>query len=384
MVEDPQELIIPSHIGKYQIRGTIGQGAFSTVKLAVNEATNESFACKIISLRKLQSKSLAEHFEREIRILQQMRHPNLVQLCDLTKDLNNVYVFTEFCPNGELFGRIVDQRFLTEKEAKNYFAQIIYGIQYIHSKKIMHRDLKPENILLDTFGQVKITDFGFARYVPDDIIVKTACGSPCYTSPECLSGQPYDGQKSDMWSCGIILFAMVTGQLPWTKKQQKQLFEQIKNADYKIPTYLTAECQDLIKGLMNKNPEERLTAQQVLEHPWMSDAVKAQISYLEYSPVSLKRIDNFFDKGCRKLNIDYDNIATKSQHFLTYENVLHAIRPTKPTQQANPIKLPHSGVKPNPLDFIKKGRHVKSNKSILAIPHSTPKPLRSKRRPILH
>ncbi|OHT13806.1 CAMK family protein kinase [Tritrichomonas foetus] len=222
------EKSIPDHIGRYTLRGIIGTGAFSIVKLAVDIETQSSYACKIVPRQLMAKPSQESHFEQEIRIMQQMRYPNIVQLVDIYKDNLNFYLIIEFCSNGELFTHIIDNRFLSESDAKGFFKQLINALIYIHAADCVHRDLKPENLLLDDFGQLKVSDFGFSRYT-NNSFVSTPCGSPCYASPECLTGSPYDGKKSDMWSCGIILFAMVTGQLPWTKKNYNELFKQITN-----------------------------------------------------------------------------------------------------------------------------------------------------------
>ncbi|KAI5529944.1 serine/threonine kinase family [Trichomonas vaginalis G3] len=145
------------------------------------------------------------------------------------------------CPNGELFKYIIENKKLGEENAKIIFKEIVAGLAYVHSLNIAHRDLKPENILLSETNHIKITDFGFSRYVGENGWVKTSCGSPCYASPECISGEQYDGIKSDMWSIGVILFAMVTGMLPWTKRNKNALFKQIQQAKYRMPQNISPE-----------------------------------------------------------------------------------------------------------------------------------------------
>lgn len=293
---NPDSITMPNQIGKYRMRTIIGQGAFSIVRIAVDTDTGEQFACKIVPMARLSTNELQERFEIEIRVLQQMHHPNIVQLIDIIKDDINYYIFMEYCPGGELFQYIVDRKRLPEPEAKVFIHQIVSALKYVHSLKAVHRDLKPENVLLDKKGRVKITDFGFSRYVGQDGLVKTACGSPCYASPEILGGNPYDGSKSDIWSAGVILYACVTGQLPWTKKNQAQLFQQIQRGEYKIPTYLSPECQDIITGMMNVDSNSRLTAQQVLDHPWLVNADDNMEGTKVDSFVSLQMVDKFFSR----------------------------------------------------------------------------------------
>jgi len=287
----------PNQIGNYQFRGNIGEGAFSIVKLAMNTETKEYFACKIISRQRLFSAQLESRFEVEIRIDQQLHHSGIVQIIDLLKDEKNFYVIMEFCPNGDFFQFIIDNGKLKESVAADYMRQIFDSLKYVHSFSIAHRDLKPENLLLDHNNQIKISDFGLSRYVGKNGLVDTPCGSPCYASPECLSGKSYDGCMSDIWSCGVILYAAMTGQLPWTKRNQQQLFDQIKRGEYTIPNYLTDNCRGFIRGLMTVDISKRLTIEQALEHPWLktSESIKRPLIYKQPRLVSLKQVDRFFD-----------------------------------------------------------------------------------------
>lgn len=235
-------------------------------------------------------------FEQEIRIMQEMRHPRIVHLYDLLADSNNYYILMEYCPNGELFSYIVERKKLPESEAKVFFKSILDGIAFIHSFDVAHRDLKPENVLLDAEGHAKISDFGLAKYVGPTGITSTSCGSPCYASPEVLSGQKYNAKISDMWSSGVILYAMVTGQLPWTRRNQMQLFHQIRKCHYHVPSYLSPECNNLIRGLICLDPEKRLTVEEALKHPWMLEVTDKVAEWKEVPMVSLRALDRFFDK----------------------------------------------------------------------------------------
>lgn len=293
-----QTIVAPSRVGPFAFRGTVGSGAFSVVKLAFHEELKQFFACKIVPRNRLSIDNLEEHFEVEIRINQQMHHPGIVQIVDLRKDDINYYIFMEFCPNGELFRYIVERQRLSESEAALLLRQVLDAINYVHSLGVAHRDLKPENLLLDPVGHLKISDFGLSRFVGRNGLVNTPCGSPCYASPECLSGHAYDGRKSDIWSIGVILFAMVTGQLPWTKRNQAQLFNQIKQGDYVIPTYLSEPCKDLIARLLTVDTNQRITMEEALKHPWLQnvqdDSSREDESF--FTIVSLKTVDKFFEK----------------------------------------------------------------------------------------
>lgn len=291
-----QTIIAPSRVGPFHFRGTVGEGAFSVVKLSYHEELQQFFACKIVPRNRMNNKELMDRFEIEIRINQQIHHPGIVQIVDLLKDDLNFYIFMEFCPNGELFKYIVERQRLPEPEAQVFLLQLLEALNYVHGMGVTHRDLKPENVLFDQVGHIKISDFGLARFVGKNNLVSTPCGSPCYASPECLSGRPYDGKTTDVWSLGVILFAMVTGQLPWTKRNQAQLFSQIKRGDYIIPDYLSDECKDLISQMLTVDPSKRITIKEALDHPWVKSTVdEIVIQQQNFSIVSLKKVDGFFN-----------------------------------------------------------------------------------------
>lgn len=228
--------------------------------------------------------------------MQEMRHPRIVHLYDIFADSINYYILMEYCPNGELLSHIVARKKLPECEAKSFFKDILDGVKFMHSFNIAHRDLKPENILIDAEGHAKISDFGLAKYVGPTGITSTSCGSPCYASPEVLSGSKYNAKITDMWSSGVILYAMVTGQLPWTRRNQMQLYQQIRKCHYHVPSYVSPECNNLIKGLICLNPEKRLTVDQALEHPWMLEVSNEIAEWKEVPLVSLRKLDRFFGK----------------------------------------------------------------------------------------
>jgi serine/threonine protein kinase len=196
---------------------------------------------------------------------------------------------------------------LAEPDAKHFIRQILEALGFVHSQGVCHRDLKPENILLDEFGRVKISDFGLSRFVRADGLVETPCGSPCYVSPECISGKPYDGRKSDLWSVGVVLFALLTGTLPWTKRNQQQLFDQIRKADFMLPGYLSDQCRNLIQALMTVDCTRRITVEAALRHPWLAGE---EISF-EMRPeegmmahVPLKKVDRLFNREVSTSSID--------------------------------------------------------------------------------
>ncbi|OHS97729.1 CAMK family protein kinase [Tritrichomonas foetus] len=350
---------IPNYIHPYELRGVIGDGAFSVVRLAFNVEEQTYAACKIVSRQKLLLHNLEARFENEIRILQQMHHPGVVGLYDMQKDENFYFIFEEFCPNGELFQYIVTRGRLSEVEAQIFTRQILETLKFVHSLGICHRDLKPENILLDANGCIKISDFGLSRFVSITGIVETPCGSPCYASPECLSGQPYDGRKSDMWSTGVITYAMVTGQLPWTKRNHVQLFDQIKSGDYIIPSYVGNICQNFLTSLMMVDPQKRLSIDEALAHPWMKMNSNSAANTKTYQKISsshfpsLKIVDKFFNREIS--DTDFKNMQFERSGSMAPDAIPNIVKFVIPKRKSEPVR----NIKRSPIQpIVRKGPFV--------------------------
>jgi 5'-AMP-activated protein kinase catalytic alpha subunit len=215
-------------------------------------------------------KSDKTRVEREIKILKLLRHNNIIQIYQIIQTRSNLYLIMEYSSGGELFDYIVLKRRLNELEACKFFQQIISGVEYLHKLHIVHRDLKPENLLLDYNKNIKIVDFGLSNIYGKGELLKTPCGSPCYAAPEMISGKKYSGLMVDIWSCGIILFGMVCGYLPFDDQNNEVLYKKIANGDYKIPSFVSDKVKDLIKRILNTDPSKRFTIQQIKNHSWFN------------------------------------------------------------------------------------------------------------------
>ena len=215
-------------------------------------------------------KSDKTRVEREIKILKLLRHNNIIQIYQIIQTRSNLYLIMEYSSGGELFDYIVLKRRLNELEACRFFQQIISGVEYLHKLQIVHRDLKPENLLLDYNKNIKIVDFGLSNIYAKGELLKTPCGSPCYAAPEMISGKKYSGLMVDIWSCGIILFGMVCGYLPFDDQNNEVLYKKIANGDYKIPNFVSDKVKDLIKRILNTDPSKRFTIQQIKNHSWFN------------------------------------------------------------------------------------------------------------------
>lgn len=215
-------------IGNYRLGKTLGVGSFGKVKLGEHEETGKKVAVKILNRLKIRAQQMEEKLKREIKILKMCMHPHIIRLYEVIETPTDVFVVTEYSSGGELFDYIVERGRLAESEARRFFQQIIAGVEYCHRHGVAHRDLKPENLLLDEHSNVKIADFGLSNTMRDGWFLKTSCGSPNYASPDVISGKLYAGPEADIWSGGVILFALLCGTLPFDDESIPYLFRKIK------------------------------------------------------------------------------------------------------------------------------------------------------------
>ncbi|KAI8354028.1 kinase-like domain-containing protein [Blakeslea trispora] len=261
-------------IGDYLLCKTIGRGASGRVKLGIHKQTGEKVAIKMISRSQLTTSSTTvKSVQRELAILQLLHHPNLINLIQVLQDASYVYFVMEYLEGGELFHMLALRGRLSEPEARRLFAQLTSALHWCHTNHISHRDLKPENILLDKAKKnIKVADFGMAIMQPPNTLLKTSCGSPHYASPEIVRGKIYDGTATDVWSCGAILYAMLTGHLPFNDEHMPRLLSKIKTGRYRsLPDYLSADARDLIKRMLVVDPTKRMTMAEILQHPWLTN-----------------------------------------------------------------------------------------------------------------
>eukprot|EP00826_Nyctotherus_ovalis_P006043 TRINITY_DN1138_c0_g1_i1.p1 TRINITY_DN1138_c0_g1~~TRINITY_DN1138_c0_g1_i1.p1 ORF type:complete len:435 (-),score=149.65 TRINITY_DN1138_c0_g1_i1:823-2127(-) len=208
--------------------------------------------------------------QREISILKQIRHPHIIQLYEILETPTQIYIVTEYVPGGELFDYIVQKDKLDESEARKFFQQIISAIEYLHYLGIVHRDLKPENLLIDGDSNIKMVDFGLSNRYSRNELLQTACGSPCYAAPEMIAGQKYKGIAVDIWSSGIVLFAMVCGYLPFEDSNTSKLYKKILSGSFKIPGDVSSQAKDLMMNILKTDPENRFTLEQIKAHAWFT------------------------------------------------------------------------------------------------------------------
>ncbi|KAM3400637.1 hypothetical protein ACQJBY_005467 [Aegilops geniculata] len=295
-------------LGAYELGRTLGEGNFGKVKHARHRATGEHFAVKILDRgRVLSLRGADDQVRREIATLTMLAHPNVVRLHEVAASKTKIYMVLEFVNGGELFDRIAIKKKLSEREGRRLFQQLIDGVSYCHGKGVYHRDLKPENVLIDRKGNIKISDFGlsalpqhlgvwqkksshdflvliiFINIFCEDIFISlnlisatfqndgllhTTCGSPNYIAPEVLQNRGYDGSLSDIWSCGVILYIMLVGHLPFDDRNMVVLYQKIFKGDTQIPECLSPGAQNLLRRILEPNPMKRINMAEIKIHEW--------------------------------------------------------------------------------------------------------------------
>ncbi|XP_049838712.1 serine/threonine-protein kinase SIK3 isoform X1 [Schistocerca gregaria] len=256
-------------VGYYELERTIGKGNFAVVKLATHVVTKTKVAIKIIDKTKLDEENLKKIF-REIQIMRKLRHPHIIRLYQVMETEKMIYLVTEYASGGEIFDHLVANGRMTEKEARRVFAQIVAAVSYCHRRRVVHRDLKAENLLLDHNCDIKLADFGFSNHYQPGQLLSTWCGSPPYAAPELFEGRKYDGPKTDIWSLGVVLYVLVCGALPFDGRTLQSLRTRVISGKFRIPFFMSAECEHLIRHMLVVDPEKRLSIKQILNHKWMT------------------------------------------------------------------------------------------------------------------
>ena len=284
-----------TELSNYKYIKNIGEGTFGKVKLAIRKLTGEKVAIKVLQKNLITNPKQYERIQNEIKYLKLLNHPNIIKIYEVIENDSSFFIIMEYAIGGELFNYIVLKEKLSEKETSFFFYQIIQGVRHIHLKKICHRDIKPENLLLSNKKIIKIIDFGLSSEYED--LLNTPCGSPCYASPEMLKGQKYKGLSVDLWACGVILFAMLFGYLPFDDKDDNILFKKILDCEIDFPEEndikVGKDAIDLIKKILNPEPDKRITIDEVEKHP-----------FLEYGK---NEYENIFRKK-EKIDLDYEEL----------------------------------------------------------------------------
>ncbi|KAK5459837.1 serine/threonine-protein kinase gin4 [Exophiala xenobiotica] len=350
-----------THVGPWQLGKTLGKGATGRVRLAKHAMTAQVAAVKIVSKKSaalVQSASMARMdnedpttmiaagprtmpfgIEREVVIMKLITHPNIINLYDIWENRGELYLVLEYVSGGELFDYVSSNGALPEGEAVRLFRQIIAGLSYCHRFNICHRDLKPENILLDSQRNIKLADFGMAALQPSGTWLNTSCGSPHYAAPEIILGQQYRGDMADIWSTGIILFAMLNGFLPFDGGTVQNTLRLVKKGEYYLPPNLSIEASDLIQRILQKRPEKRITMDHIWPHPLLRKYEKYHASLVApdalIGPAPPLSLEPQAKRITKRSDIDHEILSNLSTlwHGLKAEELVKRLLSEEPNHE---------------------------------------------------
>ncbi|XP_054913277.1 MAP/microtubule affinity-regulating kinase 3a isoform X12 [Poeciliopsis prolifica] len=356
------------HVGNYRLLKTIGKGNFAKVKLARHILTGREVAIKIIDKTQLNPNSLQKLF-REVRIMKILNHPNIVKLFEVIETERTLYLVMEYASGGEVFDYLVAHGRMKEKEARAKFRQIVSAVQYCHQKHIVHRDLKAENLLLDADMNIKIADFGFSNEFTLGNKLDTFCGSPPYAAPELFQGKKYDGPEVDVWSLGVILYTLVSGSLPFDGQNLKELRERVLRGKYRIPFYMSTDCENLLKRFLVLNPTKRGTLEQIMKDRWINSGFEEDelkpYTEPELDITDQKRIDVMVGMGYNLEEIQ-DSLAKMKYDEITATYLLLGRKASElePSDSASSSNLSLAKPRPNSELNGQSPSHLKVHRSV--------------------
>ncbi|XP_024982967.1 CBL-interacting serine/threonine-protein kinase 20-like [Cynara cardunculus var. scolymus] len=297
---------------RYEIGRFLGQGTFAKVYHGRNLKTSQSVAVKVIDKEQVMKVGLIDQIKREISVMRLVKHPNVVQLYEVMASKSKIYFAMEYVRGGELFNKVSKGR-LKEEAARKYFQQLVAAVDFCHSRGVYHRDLKPENLLLDETGNLKVTDFGLSALCESrrqDGLLHTTCGTPAYVAPEVINKKGYDGEKADIWSCGVILFVLLAAYLPFHDNNLMEMYKKISKGDFKCPQWFPPEVKKLLSKILDPNPSTRISLAKLMENPW-------------------------FQKGFKKIEVP-KTILTRSKSIIDIDNAIKFM--DTPTGSYNNLK----------------------------------------------
>ncbi|KMT06580.1 hypothetical protein BVRB_7g157500 [Beta vulgaris subsp. vulgaris] len=270
---------------RYELGKLLGQGTFAKVYFARNIKSDASSAIKIVDKETVLKVGMIEQIKREISVMRLVKHPNVVQLYEVMASKAKIYFVMEYVRGGELFNKVAKGK-LKENIARKYFQQLISAVDYCHSRGVYHRDLKPENLLLDEDENLKVTDFGLSAFADtrkQDGLLHTTCGTPAYVAPEVIRRHGYDGAKADIWSCGVILFVLLAGYLPFQDSNLMEMYRKIGKAEYKFPNWIPSDARRLLFKILDPNPRTRISTAKIMQNSWFRKGFDSKL--LQVSPV---------------------------------------------------------------------------------------------------
>lgn len=307
---------------RYELGRLLGQGTFAKVYYARNLKTSQSVAIKVIDKEKVVRVGLQDQIKREISVMKLVRHPNVLQLYEVMATKSKIYFVMEYAKGGELFKKVAKGR-LKEEVAWKYFMQLIDAVDLCHSRGVYHRDLKPENLLLDENDDLKVSDFGLSALAEckrQDGLLHTTCGTPAYVAPEVISKKGYDGAKADIWSCGVVLYVLLAGYLPFHDSNLIEMYRKINKAEYKFPSWFSPEARRLIQKILDSNPNTRISIAKIRESSWFRRGMKSKQIKSEMGSEDMTPLDKDAASGPCKSS----GVATEAKQELAKPTNLNA------------------------------------------------------------
>ncbi|CAN8253171.1 unnamed protein product [Cochlearia groenlandica] len=297
---------------KYEVGRLLGQGTFAKVYFGRSVDTNQSVAIKMIDKEKVMKVGLMEQIKREISVMRIAKHANVVELYEVMATKTRIYFVVEYCKGGELFNKVAKGK-LRDDVAWKYFYQLINAVDFCHSRQVYHRDIKPENLLLDENENLKVSDFGLSALADckrQDGLLHTTCGTPAYVAPEVINRKGYDGIKADIWSCGVVLFVLLAGYLPFHDSNLIEMYRKIGKAEFKTPTGFAPEVCRLLRKMLDPNPETRITIAKIRESSWYRKGLHMKQRKME----KRVKVTNTIDTGAAGTSENGDRVTTEESH----------------------------------------------------------------------
>lgn len=310
---------------RYEIGKLLGQGTFAKVYHARNLKNGTSVAIKVIDKVKVLKVGMIDQIKCEISVMRLVRHPHVVELYEVMASKTKIYFVMEYVKGGELFDKVSKGK-LKHDDARRYFQQLVSAVDYCHSRGVCHRDLKPENLLLDENGNLKVSDFGLsalAQSKHQDGLLHTTCGTPAYVAPEVINRKGYDGIKADIWSCGVILYVLLAGFLPFRDSNLMEMYRKIGKAEFKFPNWFASDVRRLLSKILDPNPKTRISLAKIMESSWFKKGLEKHIDtnkeYKELPPLDADGVFGACENGdhielskpCNNLNA-FDIISFSS------------------------------------------------------------------------
>ncbi|XP_039003142.1 CBL-interacting protein kinase 2-like [Hibiscus syriacus] len=326
---------------KYEMGRLLGQGNFAKVYHGRNIETGQSVAVKVIQKDKVSKVGMIDQTKREISAMSLVKHPNILELYEVMATKTKIYFVMEYAKGGELLQKVLKGK-LREDVSRKYFQQLISAVDFCHTQGVYHRDLKLENLLIDENGALKVSDFGLSALAESkhqDMLLHTTCGTPAYVAPEVIHRKGYDGAKADVWSCGVVLYALLAGSLPFNDSNLMAMYRKISTADYKVPNWFPPEVTKLLLRIFNPNPKERISIARIMATPWFRkgfnpkpDERRPKTELANYNAFEAKKLTNLnaFDiislsSGLDLSGLFYENDQKKKEMQFTSTHTASAI-----------------------------------------------------------